>query len=67
MKRNLMDELKEGMDALTEDRHMTKNQHLENYARIIYEQQEYIKELKEQLDKSKARVDKLSLLLGNCI
>ena len=44
-----MNELKEGMDALTEDRHMTKNQHLENYARIIYEQQEYIKELKEQL------------------
>jgi hypothetical protein len=29
MKRNLMNELKEGMDALTEDRHMTKNQQLE--------------------------------------
>ncbi len=67
MKRNLMDELKEGMDALTEDRYMTRDQLLKDYAAIIDEQKKEIKELQQQLDKHKARVDKLSLLLGNCI
>jgi chromosome segregation ATPase len=61
MKRNLMDELKEGMDALTEDRHMTRDQLLKEYAAIIDEQKKEIKELQEQLDKHNARVHKLSL------
>jgi hypothetical protein len=37
-----MSELKEGMDALTEDRHMTRDQLLKDYAAIIDEQQELI-------------------------
>jgi hypothetical protein len=61
MKRKLMDELKEGMDALTEDRHMTRDQLLKDYAAIIDEQKKEIKELQEQLDKHNARVHKLSL------
>lgn len=56
-----MDELKEGMDALTEDRHMTRDQLLKEYAAIIDEQKKEIKELQEQLDKHNARVHKLSL------
>jgi hypothetical protein len=34
---------------------------------LAHQAADRIKELQEQLDKRKARVDKLSLLLGNCI
>jgi chromosome segregation ATPase len=61
MKRNLMNELKEGMDALTEDRHMTRDHLLKDYAAIIDEQKKEIKELQEQLDQHNARVHKLTL------
>jgi hypothetical protein len=50
-----MDELKEGMHALTEDRHMTRDQLLKDYARIIDEQREEIDKLKKQLDKEYER------------
>jgi uncharacterized coiled-coil protein SlyX len=55
MKRNLMSELKEGMDALTEDRHMTRDQLLKEYAAIIDEQREEIDKLQKQLDKEYER------------
>ena len=67
MKRNLMNELTEGLDALAEERNMTRDQLLKDYARIIDKQKKEIKELQGQVDQHKARVDKLSLLLGSCI
>jgi hypothetical protein len=61
MKRNLMDELKEGVNALSTERNMTRDQLLKEYAAIIDEQKKEIKELQEQLDKHNARVHKLTL------
>jgi predicted transcriptional regulator len=43
MERNLMSELKEGIDALAEDRYMTRDQLLKDYAAIIDKQREDIK------------------------
>ncbi len=56
-----MDELKEGIDVLSAERNMTRDQLLKDYAAIIDEQKKEIKELQEQLDKHNARVHKLSL------
>ena len=126
MKRNLMNELKEGMDALAERRNIMNKKDFNDLitsvkeAGAILQNEKYkkemeeieqilgktlgypwfkddqcnfpnateadgvaigdhtawslahqaadrIKELQEQLDQHKARVDKLSLLLGNCI
>ena len=50
-----MNELTEGMVALTEDRHMTRDQLLKDYARIIDEQREEIDKLQKQLDKEYER------------
>jgi hypothetical protein len=50
MKRNLMNELKEGMGALTEDRHMTRDQLLKDYAAIIDKQKEEISGLHAELE-----------------
>ena len=51
MKRKLIDELKEGIDALSAERNMTRDQLLKEYAAIIDEQKKEIKELQKQLDK----------------
>ncbi len=56
-----MDELKEGVNALSTERNMTRDQLLKEYAAIIDEQKKEIKELQEQLDKHNARVHKLTL------
>jgi len=61
MKRKLMNELKEGIDALSAERNMTRDQLLKEYAAIIDEQKKEIKELQKQLDKHNARVHKLTL------
>jgi len=45
MKRNLMNELKEGIEALAEERNMTRDQLLKDYARIIDEQKQEIERL----------------------
>ena len=47
--------------GMNEDRHMTRDQLLKDYAAIIDEQKKEIKELQEQLNKHNARVHKLTL------
>jgi archaellum component FlaC len=48
-----MDELKEGINALAEKRNMTRDELLEEYSRIIDEQ-------REEINRLKAKVEKLS-------
>lgn len=55
MKRNLKNELKEGMDALSAERNMTRGELLKDYARIIDEQRKEIDKLQKQLDKEYER------------
>jgi spore coat protein CotH len=49
IKPNLMEELTEGIDTLTEERNMTRDQLLKDYARIIDEQRKEIEQLKESV------------------
>ena len=67
MKRNLMNELKEGMRALTEDRHMTRDQLLKDYARIIDEHREVIAKLNKQNVKMLEEFREIDQILGKAL
>ncbi len=62
-----MDELKEGIDVLSAERNMTKDQLLKDYARIIDEQQEEIKKLNGRINKMLAEFQEIEQILGKAL
>jgi len=62
-----MNELKEGMDALTEDRHMTRDQLLKDYAAIIDGGINDILRLKRVRDKMLEEFHQIEQILGKAL
>lgn len=67
MKRNLINELKKGMDALTEDRHMTRDHLLKDYAAIIDGGIDDILRLKRVRDKMLEEFHQIEQILGKAL
>ncbi len=62
-----MNELKEGMDALTEERNMTRDQLLKDYAAIIDKQHEEITSLNKRVVKMLKEFQEIEQILGKAL
>ncbi len=62
-----MKELKEGMDALAEERNMTRDQLLKDYARIVDEQREEIASLNKRVVKMLKEFQEIEQILGKAL